>query len=82
MNIKHMDIAQAEVMAVLDTRVEACRAKDIDRLMSLYSPGIVYFDIIPRTASLAPAMSAGTSCGGSTNTRAVSGWRPMICTSP
>ena len=41
------DTAHAEVMAVLDSRVEACRARDIDRLMSLYSPDIVYFDIIP-----------------------------------
>ena len=43
----HADDARAEVMAVLDSRVEACRARDIDRLMSLYSPDIVYFDIIP-----------------------------------
>ncbi len=39
--------AQAEVTAALDRRVEACRAKDIDLLMSLYAPDIVYFDIIP-----------------------------------
>ena len=39
--------ARAEVMAVLDRRVEAARAKDIDWMMSLYSPDIVYFDIIP-----------------------------------
>ena len=38
---------RAEVMAVLDRRVEAVRAKDIDRMMPLYSPDIVYFDIIP-----------------------------------
>ena len=43
----HAETAHAEVMAVLDSRVEACRARDIDRLMSLYSPDIVYFDIIP-----------------------------------
>ncbi len=43
----HTVTPHAEVMAVLDSRVEACRARDIDRLMSLYSPGIVYFDIIP-----------------------------------
>lgn len=43
----HADAARADVMAVLDGRVEACRARDIDRLMSLYSPDIVYFDIIP-----------------------------------
>lgn len=41
------DTARADVMAVLDSRVQACRAKDIDRLMSLYARGIVYYDIIP-----------------------------------
>jgi ketosteroid isomerase-like protein len=47
MDTNHADAAQAEVMAILDERVEACRAKDINRLMPLYSPDIVYFDIIP-----------------------------------
>ncbi|MDJ1134815.1 YybH family protein [Streptomyces iconiensis] len=37
----------SEVRALLDSRVDACRAKDIDRLMSLYSPDIVYFDVVP-----------------------------------
>lgn len=37
----------AEIRALLDNRVEACRTKDIERLMSLYSPGIVYFDVVP-----------------------------------
>ena len=37
----------SEIRALLDSRVEACRAKDIDRLMSLYSPSIVYFDVVP-----------------------------------
>jgi ketosteroid isomerase-like protein len=38
---------QTELQALLDSRVEACRAKDIDRLMSLYCPNIVYFDCVP-----------------------------------
>ncbi|WP_119269331.1 YybH family protein [Taklimakanibacter deserti] len=42
-----MASAQSEVTALLDNRVEACRAKDIDRLMSLYSSDIVYFDCVP-----------------------------------
>ena len=42
-----MTSAHSEVRALLDSRVEACRAKDIDRLMSLYSPDIVYFDCVP-----------------------------------
>jgi hypothetical protein len=28
--------ALSEIRALLDSRIEACRAKDIDRLMSLY----------------------------------------------
>ena len=32
--------------ALLETRVEACRNKDIDLLMSLDSPDIVYYDIL------------------------------------
>ena len=37
----------SEIRALLDRRVAACQAKDIDRLMSLYSPDIVYFDVVP-----------------------------------
>jgi ketosteroid isomerase-like protein len=47
MDTNHADVAHTEVMAILDERIEACRAKDINRLMPLYSPDIVYFDIIP-----------------------------------
>jgi ketosteroid isomerase-like protein len=47
MDTTHADSNLADVMAVLDERVEAVRAKDIDRLMSLCSPDIVYFDVIP-----------------------------------
>lgn len=38
---------QSEVRALLDSRSEAIWLKDIDRLMSFYSPGIVYFDVVP-----------------------------------
>ena len=37
----------SEVRALLDSRVDACKAKDIDRLMSLYAPDIVYYDVVP-----------------------------------
>lgn len=40
------DTAVAEVWAALDRRVAACRVKDIDRLMALYHPGIVYYDVV------------------------------------
>jgi ketosteroid isomerase-like protein len=39
--------ALSEIRALLDSRIEACRAKDIDRLMSLYSPDGIYFDVVP-----------------------------------
>ncbi|NUO52806.1 MAG: SnoaL-like domain-containing protein [Polyangiaceae bacterium] len=39
--------AEAELRALFDIRVDACRAKDIDRLMSLYSHNVVYFDVVP-----------------------------------
>jgi ketosteroid isomerase-like protein len=42
-----MASTQAEVRALLDSRSEAIRLKDVDRLMSLYSPDIVYFDLVP-----------------------------------
>jgi ketosteroid isomerase-like protein len=38
---------ESEVKALLDRRSEAMQIKDIDRLMPLYSPDIVYFDIVP-----------------------------------
>ncbi|MDR0342916.1 MAG: nuclear transport factor 2 family protein [Nocardiopsaceae bacterium] len=42
-----MTTNDSEVRALLDSRVGACREKDIERLMSLYSPGIVYYDVVP-----------------------------------
>jgi ketosteroid isomerase-like protein len=38
---------QSEVKALFDDRSEAMGMKDIDRTMSLYSPDIVYFDLVP-----------------------------------
>ncbi|WP_232668211.1 YybH family protein [Pseudonocardia sp. TRM90224] len=49
-----MTTTEAGVMELLEGRVDACRAKDLDRLMSYYSPGIVYFDVVP------PLQFAGT----------------------
>ena len=42
-----MGSTQAEVGALLDSRSEAVWTKDIDRLMSFYSPDVVYFDLVP-----------------------------------
>lgn len=36
-----------EVKTLLDRRSEAIATKDIDRLMSSYSPDVVYFDTVP-----------------------------------
>jgi ketosteroid isomerase-like protein len=38
---------ESEIRTLLERWSEAVRAKDIDRLMSLYSPDIVYFDVVP-----------------------------------
>jgi ketosteroid isomerase-like protein len=38
---------RTEVGALLDSRSDAIWTKDIDRLMSFYSPDVVYFDLVP-----------------------------------
>jgi ketosteroid isomerase-like protein len=42
-----MASTQSELRALLDSRSEAVWTKDVDRLMSFYSPDIVYFDLVP-----------------------------------
>jgi ketosteroid isomerase-like protein len=42
-----MTSTQSEIRALLDSRSEGIWMKDIDRLMSFYSPDIVYFDLVP-----------------------------------
>jgi ketosteroid isomerase-like protein len=42
-----MDTAEAAVRGLLEEWSEGIRQKDIDRLMAVYSPGIVYFDVVP-----------------------------------
>lgn len=42
-----MPTPQSEVKALLDRWSAAARGKDIDRLMELYAPDIVYFDVVP-----------------------------------
>jgi ketosteroid isomerase-like protein len=42
-----MTTTQSEITELLDGRSEAAWTKDLDRLMSFYSPDIVYFDIVP-----------------------------------
>jgi|SRR5215475_3436791 len=38
---------ESEFRALLDIRVDACEKKDIDRLMSLFDPDIIYYDVVP-----------------------------------
>ncbi|TDE33141.1 DUF4440 domain-containing protein [Nonomuraea mesophila] len=38
---------ESEIKTLLENRTAACENKDIDRLMPLYSPGIVYYDAVP-----------------------------------
>ena len=40
-------MTQSELRALLDSRSEAIRIKDLDRLMSHYSPDIIYYDVVP-----------------------------------
>lgn len=42
-----MDSNDPEIRALFDHRTGAMHAKDIDRLIVLYSPDIVYFDLVP-----------------------------------
>jgi ketosteroid isomerase-like protein len=37
---------RAAFMALLEERVEACKVKDLGRLMSLYSPEVAYYDVV------------------------------------
>ena len=42
-----MSSTESEIRALLDTQSEAIRNKDLDRLMSLFSADILYFDVVP-----------------------------------
>ena len=42
-----MSSTEAEVRQLLSDWSEAVGLKDIDRLMALYSPDVVYFDVVP-----------------------------------
>jgi ketosteroid isomerase-like protein len=42
-----MASTESDVRALLDRQSAAMREKDIDQLMSVYSPDIIYFDVVP-----------------------------------
>jgi ketosteroid isomerase-like protein len=67
-----MDSTQSEVRALLDSWSEAGRIKDIDRLMSLYSPDITYFDVVP------PLQYTGSAAVRRNFLRFFDGWKSAI----
>jgi ketosteroid isomerase-like protein len=42
-----VDSTRSEIAEFLESQADAIRAKDLDRLMTFYSPDIVYFDVVP-----------------------------------
>jgi uncharacterized protein (TIGR02246 family) len=42
-----MASTESDVRALLESRSEAMRARDIEPLMALYAPDVVYFDLVP-----------------------------------
>ncbi|GAA4445763.1 hypothetical protein GCM10023170_025090 [Phytohabitans houttuyneae] len=50
-----MASAEDEVRDLFGRQAEAMRAKDIDRLMAMYAPDVVYFDVVPPLRFAGPA---------------------------
>ena len=42
-----MTSSESEIRDLLERRTDAQQSKDIDRLLSFYSPDIVYYDVVP-----------------------------------
>jgi uncharacterized protein (TIGR02246 family) len=59
---------QSEISALLDSQADAMRTKDLDGLMSLYSPDVTYFDTVP------PLQYAGTAALRERFLRWFDGW--------
>jgi ketosteroid isomerase-like protein len=47
MNGGAMTSTESEVSALLERRTKSMRTKDVDQLMSVYAPDVVYFDVVP-----------------------------------
>lgn len=67
-----MTTPESEVRDLLGTWSEAIRAKDLERLMALYAPDIVYFDVVP------PLRYAGTDALRRDFARWLGGWQSPI----
>jgi ketosteroid isomerase-like protein len=63
---------ESEIRTLLERWSEAARAKDIDRLMAVYSPDIVYFDVVP------PLQYAGSAAVRANFLRWFDGWESSI----
>jgi ketosteroid isomerase-like protein len=62
----------SEINALLNSWSEAIRIKDIDRLMAVYSPDIVYFDVVP------PLQIIGSAAVRGNFLRWFDGWNSSI----
>jgi ketosteroid isomerase-like protein len=62
----------SEINALLNSWSEAIRIKDIDRLMAVYSPDIVYFDVVP------PLQIIGSAAVRGNFLRWFDGWKSSI----
>jgi uncharacterized protein (TIGR02246 family) len=67
-----MDSTQSEVRALLNSQSEAMRTKDLDRLMSLYSADVAYFDTVP------PLQYAGSAALRERFQRWFDGWEGLF----
>jgi ketosteroid isomerase-like protein len=67
-----MASTQSEVRALLESWSEAIRIKDIDRLMSLYSLDVIYFDVVP------PLRFTGSAAVRGNFLRWFDGWKSSI----
>jgi ketosteroid isomerase-like protein len=67
-----MPSTEYEVGALFDDQFQAMRTKDIDRLMPLYSPDIIYFDVVP------PLQFVGSTALRGRFLRWFDGWQSTI----
>lgn len=67
-----MNLIDSEITALLDKWSAAVRTKDIDALIALYAPDIVYFDVVP------PLQITGSDAVRRNFLRWFDGWRTGI----
>ena len=63
---------EAQIRFILDEWVNALQVKDIDKIMSLYSPEVVTFDVVP------PLQYAGSEAYGKSFRRMFDAFRGVI----